>query len=206
MVRTTARTALVGTALVVGMAVGACSSTESTTDDETAPAPPRTPGAANVEPPSDPAPAGPAPRSVTQLIGDALRRDGNLTRRQLVRRLGAPTGVEHEPVTNTYDPEQIDTLRTLRYPGLSATVYDVTREPKAFLIRLTVTGARYESPEGLRVGTSAQAVVDRVGPPTERRAGGAEWVYRETGSTPTAMIVSVDDGRVAQIVWEFYFS
>jgi hypothetical protein len=205
MVRAAARAALSGTVLlVVGLAVGACSSSEPAADPD--PSPPRTPGAAEGAPPGDAAPAGPAPPRVTQLIGDALRRDGNLTRRQLVGRLGAPTGVEHEPVANTYDPEQVDTLRTLQYPGLSATVYDVTREPKAFLIRLAVTDARYESPEGLRVGASADAVVDRVGPPTERRAGGAEWVYRENRSAPTAMIVSVDDGRVAQIVWEFYFS
>jgi hypothetical protein len=143
---------------------------------------------------------------VTQLIRDALRSDGSITRSDLVQRLGPPPHTEQRPIPNQYDPTRTDTVRTLQYPGVKALIYDVTGERKTFLIRLALTTDRYASPEGLRVGDSEERVLERIGPPTDRDTARSEWIYEEDKTTPTALVIQMQDGRVAQLAWEFYFS
>lgn len=155
--------------------------------------------------PSKPPERLPATATVEQFVQDALRSAGAVSYRELVRRLGAPQRVDEEPVPNPYDVESVDTLRTLYYDGLHAAIYDVTSEAKSFLIRIALTDRRFTSPEGLRVGDPQQRVLEQVGPPTER-GGSGQFIYQEDTSMPTAMIITVRNGRVAQIEWEFYFS
>lgn len=152
--------------------------------------------------------AAPAPRAqaVTQLVGDALRRAGNVGRAELIRRLGPPRRVAAKLIHNRYELGRTDTMRTLLYPGLEAVLYEATQPTRTFLIRLVLTSARYRSPEGLHVGMLQTQVLDRIGPPTTRDRATGELVYAESESMPTALILTVRGGRVTKITWEFYFS
>lgn len=167
-------------------------------------APPSTPPSKG--PSSPEAPPGPPPDAVTQLIQDALRTDGSVSYGDLVRRLGEPADTASEAIANTYDPNVVDTLRTLEWQGVEALVYDVSSEPRTFLIRLSVLSSRYASPEGLRVGDTQKTILNRIGPPTKRNRARGEWVYQESDATPTAMILVVKEGAIERIEWEFYFS
>lgn len=155
------------------------------------------------EPASTPAPQATA---VSQLIEEALVRAGNLSRIELVRRLGLPRSTATAPIPNRYEPGRTDSVRTLTYPGLEAALYEATHTMHTFLIRLALTSRRYHSPEGLHVGMRPAQVVDRVGPPTERDPVTGELIYAESESMPTALILTVRGGRVIRITWEFYFS
>ena len=150
--------------------------------------------------------AGPPSDAVSRVIQDALRSDGRLSYDALLRRLGSPRVVQTEPVANQYVRGQTDTLRTLVYTGLEALVYDVTDDSKSFLVRLSVSSTQYTSPEGVRVGLSEERVLDQIGPPTRRNASRGEWIYQESDTTPTSMVVRIRDDRVVQIDWEFYFT
>lgn len=150
----------------------------------------------------------PAPRTpaVSQLIRDALRTDGSISRPALIRRLGPPERILIEPIQNQYGAGTTDTIRTLTYPGLRAMLYEATQSTRNFLIRLVLTSGRYTSPEGLRVGMRSAQVVATIGPPTERDQQTGELVYAEHNSMPTALILTMRHGRVTEIAWEFYFS
>lgn len=203
-----ARWILIGCCLGTVTLTSACSSSEATRADDTVEVDRH--GVAAVEPAERPPTptTTPAPRAeaVTQLIGDALRRAGNVRRAELLRRLGPPRRTTAEAVHNRYALGRVDTVRTFLYPGLEATLYEATQPPRTFLIRLTLTSARYRSPEGLHVGMHPTQVIARIGPPTEQGATAGELVYAEHESMPTALILTVEDGRVTQIAWEFYFS
>jgi hypothetical protein len=150
----------------------------------------------------------PAPRTpaVSQLIRDALRTDGSISRPALIRRLGPPEQTSIEPIQNQYGAGTTDTIRTLAYPGLRAMLYEATQSTRNFLIRLVLTSGRYTSPEGLRVGMRSAQVVATIGPPTERDRQTGELVYAEHNSMPTALVLTMRHGRVTEIAWEFYFS
>jgi hypothetical protein len=114
--------------------------------------------------------------------------------------------VEREPIANQYVRGQMDTLHTLVYTGIEALVYDVTNEEKTFLVRLSLSSSQYTTPEGLRVGLPEGDVIDKLGPPTRRNASQGELIYQEKKPKPTSLMVQVQNGRVVQIDWEFYFT
>lgn len=190
--------------LALSVAVGACSSAESTqpqSDENAVQASETMVARANPEealgPPSD---------VVSQLIQRALRADGGVSEQALVRQLGAPQRVETRPIANQYVRGQVDTVRTLIYRGVEALVYDVTSEAKSFLIRLSLSSSRYATPEGLRVGIAEKQVIDKIGPPTRRNAADGELIYQETETPATSLVVRIEDDRVVRIDWEFSFT
>lgn len=189
---------------VLCLVIGACSSAESTQPDADRDG--SSPEVTVSERPDLEAEAGPPTDVVSQLIRQALRADGSVSYRTLVRQLGTPQRVETRPFPNQYVRGQIDTLRTLVYPGIRALVYDVTSEEKTFLVRLSLSSSQYTTPDGLRVGLAERKVVERLGPPTRRNASQGELIYQETDTTPTSLVVKVQDGRVVQIDWEFSFT
>jgi hypothetical protein len=189
--------------VALSLGLGACSSAESTREPADAVSPPEPPRTETVDPVEE---AGPPTDAVSQLIQQALRSDGSISYNGLVRQLGAPRRVETETVANQYVDGQIDTLRTLVYTGVRALVYDVTDDPKTFLVRLSLTSTQYVTPEGVRVGLDAAQVRDKLGPPTRRNASRGEWIYQESAPKPTSMVVRVRDGRVVRIDWEFFFA
>lgn len=184
--------------------MGACSSAESTQGPSNASSPSsRSASVDRADPPDD---AGPPPDVVSQLIEQALQSDGSISHRSLVNQLGSPRRVETEPVANQYVPDQTDTLRTFIYQGVEALMYDVTDDPKTFLVRLSLLSARYATPEGVRVGMEEKRVLEKVGAPTRRNASTGELIYQETEPTPTSMVLHVQAGAVTRIDWEFYFT
>ncbi len=186
---------------------GACSSAESTQPESepssgtTAEAP-----ASDRTDDSRGRPTGPPSDVVAQIIETALETGGSVSYRTLIQRLGAPQSVQSEPIANRYIRDQVDTLRTLVYSGVEVLVYDVTRDAKEFLARLSLLDARYATPSGLRVGLSEERVIEKIGPPTRRDESEGKLIYQETEATPTSLIVRVRDGRVARIDWEFDFA
>lgn len=197
----------------VGVAgLSACSSAKNVSEPpETATTnPPSAPeaGATASSAGTTPSAAGtpPAQDVVAQIIRKALRTDGSVSHGELLRELGPPQRVETEARANAYQPDQTDTLRTLVYPGLQALVYDVSGSPKTFLIRLSLLTDRYATPEGLRVGDAGRRAARILGSPTRRNADANEWIYSESDSMPTAMILTVRDRTITRIDWEFYFS
>jgi hypothetical protein len=186
------------------LVLGACSSSESTRPRPGALEPP--PEAPVVEVPEPTKETGPPSTAVSRVIQDALRSDGSLTYEALLRRLGAPRTIQTEPVANQYVQDQVDTLRTLVYTGMEALVYDVTNDPKTFLVRLSLSSTQYTTPEGVRVGLPEDRLLEQLGPPTRRNPSRGEWIYQESGPTPTSMVVRMREGRVVQIDWEFYFA
>lgn len=150
--------------------------------------------------------SGPPSDVVANLIRKALQSDGSVSHRTLVQQLGTPQRVETEPVANQYVRTQIDTLRTLIYGGIEALIYDVANESKAFLVRLSLSEARYMTPEGLRVGLTKQRVIDILGPPTRHNSSEGELIYQETPPKPTSMLIHMRNDRVTRIDWEFNFA
>lgn len=148
--------------------------------------------------------AGPPSDVVSRLIRTALQTDGSVSYRTLLQRLGPPQRVQTETIANRYVRDQVDTLRTLVYNGVEALVYDVTSEAKAFLARLSLSDARYATPEGLRVGLSEKRLTEKIGPPTRFNDEEGTLIYQETTTTPTSMVVHVQDGQVVRIDWAFY--
>ena len=184
----------------LSLAIGACSSAESTKETTA-----RSSSATTVVPAESEA-TGPSSDVVSQLIQKALRAEGSVSHQTLVRRLGTPQRVETRPVANQYVRGQIDTVRTLIYPGVQALVYDVTRQEKSFLVRLSLLSPRYTTPEGLRVGIVEGEVIEKIGPPTRHNPTEGELIYQETGTPSTSLVVRVEANRVVRIDWEFSFT
>lgn len=141
---------------------------------------------------------------LSEILDSAFDRaeDGSLA---VLDRLGDPRRIEAEPVQNRHDPAQTDTLRTYVYDGLELDVYAVAGG-KELLEEVRVTGSRYETAEGLGVGSTRAAVRDALGPPL--RADGDTLTYERTESpedpTPTTLEVRLDGDRVAAMTWQFY--
>lgn len=185
------------------LVVGACSSAESTRAEPEGPTAVET---TNDDSANRSRRRGPPSDVVSRLIQQALQSDGSVSYRTLVQQLGAPQRVETRTVANQYVEGQIDTLRTLVYGGIEAMVYDVANDSKTFLVRLSLSTARYTTPEGLRVGLNEERAIEVLGPPTRRNSSTSELIYQETESTPTSMVLHIRNGRVVQIDWEFYFA
>lgn len=175
--------------MALGLGGSACSSSDSSTDSDEA----------SVD-------GGPAPEVVSRLIRDALQSEGNLSYGAVRKRLGSPERSQADTVANQYVLGQVDTVRTLEYPGIEAQIYDVTDEGKTFLVRLSLLSPHYATPEGLRVGDSESRIREVLGTPTRRNSSRGEFIYEETGDTPTSMVLRVRDGSIVQISWEFYVS
>jgi hypothetical protein len=192
------------------LAVGACSSAESTQPAAPQPADSEATVVARSGPDgsasASPTAAGPPSDIVSQLIQRALRVEGSVSHGDLVQRLGSPQRVETRPVPNQYVQGQIDTVRTLVYPGVEALVYDVTGETKSFLVRLSLLSPRYATPEGLRVGIVEGEVLEKIGPPMRRDRASGELIYQETETPATSLVVRVQNNRVVRIDWEFSFT
>jgi hypothetical protein len=192
--------------VVLSLAVGACSSAESTQPKSDGRSVSSSAETVTVERAESEEKTGPPSDVVSQLIRRALRADGSVSRRLLVRRLGPPRHVDERPIANQYVQGQVDTVRTLVYRGVKALVYDVTSESKSFLLRLSLSSPRYATPEGLRVGVSEREVIETIGPPTRRSPTQNELIYQETDTPSTSLVVRVKGDRVVRIDWEFSFT
>ena len=145
----------------------------------------------------------PAPAAVDALLADAVADPLGLDYARLVDRLGEPLRMTARPVANAYDPSQIDTFRTLDYPGLTFALYEATASQKTILSQLTVTDPAFTAPSGLRVGMVHEEVLERVGAPTVRSR--EQYVYEATDARPADLTIAFDEGRTTELNWVVFF-
>jgi hypothetical protein len=132
--------------------------------------------------------------------------DPSVEGRALIARLNAPRRAEAEAFPNRHVPEQVDTLRTLHYDGLTLEFYEVTGGP-AFLQTVDVTGGVYETAEGLGVGSTREEVEavythSTSAEPTDE--GHVVTYERADGPAPLTLEVRYVGDEVAAMTWRFY--
>lgn len=100
---------------------------------------------------------------VNTLINMPITHFGN-SRSSVQAKLGAPSNVKTEPFTNWHNPEQIDYIHTLTYPGLDIMLYDVVAYKRQFLISVRMT-KNYPDLFPKLIGKDKKAVESMLGPP-----------------------------------------
>ena len=145
----------------------------------------------------------PAPAAVDALLVDAVTDPLGLDYTMLRDRLGEPLRMVARPVPNAYEPGQIDTFRTVEYPGLTFALYEATAAQKTILSQLTVTDPAFTAPSGLRVGMVHEEVLERVGAPTVRSR--EQYVYEATDARPADLTVAFEEGEVTALNWVVFF-
>jgi hypothetical protein len=97
--------------------------------------------------------------------------DVGSTRAGLAAALGRPDSVAVTVMANRHDPAVTDSLFTLHYDGLVATVHRAGYDGRELLTGLTVLSDRYLQPDSpVRLGDSASAVRLALGEPDESDA------------------------------------
>lgn len=130
--------------------------------------------------------------------------DGKL---RVLDELPAPASRAVEAVENRHDPAVTDTVRILRWPGLTVEVYHATTSGREMIRSVEVTGEDYRTGRGLRVGMSRSDVAGIVGSPVRTRDGGVVYELREGEHDPTPTFLTVHyagGGRVERLAWSFY--
>ena len=144
------------------------------------------------------------------------------TRVEIRARLGPPLAVRVEPIKNQHDPDRTDAVHVLQYDGLALAFWVGNEEPeREFLTDISVTSARYELGQGLRVGDRKEQVVRRLGsnftpvravelrawmPSAEAKCDNDACAYRytdHTGSASSDVYFSFRAGHVSRIDWVF---
>jgi hypothetical protein len=100
---------------------------------------------------------------VNALINMPIKHFGN-SRSSVQAKLGAPSNVKTEPFTNWHNPEQIDYIHTLHYPGLDIMLYDVAAYQKEFLISVRMT-KNYPDLFPTLIGKNKKNIESMLGPP-----------------------------------------
>lgn len=122
---------------------------------------------------------------------------------EVLDRLRPPGSEEVETLQNRHDPEQVDTLRTLHYDGLTVEVYHVGGgSDREFIQSIEVTGGDYETAEGVQVGSTRTRVEEQLGSPATRE--GDAYVYELSDVTPNQLRIRFDGDTVSAMTWSFY--
>lgn len=148
-------------------------------------------------------PSGQLGIDLAALVEARLNPEPGTERLSLLDSLAPPLQVETEPTENRHVPDQIDTLRTLHYDGLSLTLYDVSASESTILTEIEVTDGQYALREGLRVGDTRENAEDALGPPDERENGTYVYEYSNGASHYLRLYFSGD--TVSKIEWSFYY-
>lgn len=172
--------------------VSACASPET---EAPAPSDPAAPS----EPSATPAPSEP-PVSLAEILN---RLDTEGDESSLVAELTEAGEVVVTTEENRHTRGQIDTVRTIRFPGLEVEAYAVSGGP-TFVREVRVTGGDYASAEGLGAGVSRETVEGLYGEPV--RTLGERVIY-ETSDAPaptTLEVVYGPEGEAVRLVWRPY--
>lgn len=120
----------------------------------------------------------------------------------VLSRLPQPTEQAVTKQQNLHDPQQIDTIRRLAYPGLLLTVYEPGASAKRMITEVIVTAPGYRTAEGIQVGSSLQELSDAYG--EADLLEGDEYVYQSSATASISMRFRVEDERVTRMQWQFY--
>ena len=185
----------------LGIALGGCGSTAAVPNTPTQP---RISAPVTVPPPDAETPARPSEAAVQRLIQHVLSgvQDGSYA--DVIRVLGAPRRMTTRAVENMYAAGQVDTVRTLGYPGLQARVYVRSDDARSFLIQMRIQDAFYTAPSGLRVGMTEETVRTQQGNPQRVETG--TWVYENVERSAADLRLDWEDRRLRVITYVFHFS
>jgi hypothetical protein len=134
--------------------------------------------------------------SVDDLI-DAPRTLFGKTRDQVERTLGPPLAVRRQAVPGLLNPEAVETVRELAYPGARIGV-----SGSAALRRVEITTPAYGLPHGLGIGATRQHVEETLGEPQELTEG--RYLYLYSDGYPDTVEVYFRDHRVYRIEWTYW--
>jgi hypothetical protein len=150
--------------------------------------------------------AGPPPPPVSlEATLDAMLRPSSATAAEtFLSTLPHPLEANDRNVANPHDRRLHDTVRTLRYDGLALTVYRVRATNSRFPVAVLVTSPAYRALNGLQVGLAARDVVAILGEPTAQHD--ATWIYQihTPLRAPYELTVRLHDGRVQALRWAVY--
>lgn len=122
--------------------------------------------------------------------------------RPVVDALPEPEKIVTTELPDRDDSGKTDTVRTFLYPGLTLTVVQRAGSSDQRVAQLVVADGDYQTAEGLRVGSSLQALSDALG--EADRLEGDEYVYQSQGKTPDVTRFRIEDDRIAQMQWDFH--
>ena len=114
---------------------------------------------------------------------------------------GAPDSVVAHAVPNRHVPGVIDTLFTLRYPGLTVEIHK-PGEGHDLAAGVTVEDNRYIAFPRIGIGAPADSVTALLGAPTSRKAQSLIYDCGEEVNQPVTF--EVQNGRVQRIVISYY--
>lgn len=139
------------------------------------------------------------------LVDTALTLEPELRLAWFLRQLGEPEHVVSEPFQNLHDPTQIDTIKTLYFPDLQLSIYQVRASGLNILIALRVVSPHYSTQQGLRLGSSRREIEQALGPPLVD--DGTLLLYHIWDvDPPHELVFWLEQGRVTMIAWQFYWS
>ena len=130
---------------------------------------------------------------VSAFLQEALETEPVLGYDDLVARLGPPARVKAKPADGQ------DSLRTMIYYGMEVALHEGAASSR--LVWVAFTGARYTSPEGLRVGYAESEVVNILGLPARREA--TLLVYEKETPQPCTLMVFLEHRAISRLEWRF---
>ena len=134
---------------------------------------------------------------VNVFLRDVLAVEPVLAYEDLVTRLGPPVRVSAEPVGASARP---DTLRTLFYHGLEVALREAATAPSRVAF-FALTGARYTSPEGLRVGYAEPQVIQVLGMPPQQES--TQWLYEKEDPRSCVLVLFMEQKSISRMEWRF---
>lgn len=133
---------------------------------------------------------------VNTFLQRVLETTPRLTYDDLVAQLGVPVREQAEAIDRPGAVQQ-DSLRTLIYYGLEVMLDERTSQ----LTRLALTGPRFTSPEGLRVGYAESQILSTLGRPTRQET--TFLVYEKERPRPCVLMVILERDTVSRMEWRF---
>ena len=116
--------------------------------------------------------------------------------------LGARDSTHAEAVRNRHVPQQTDSLITVHYDDVTATVYAVTGG-RDILNSITIRDNRWLRDGPVRIGTAWSDVVAQWGEPASTDGDSRHFECRQC-VVSESVVLEVRDGRVAAIRFEHY--
>ncbi len=143
-------------------------------------------------------------KQINELVSAPLKNLGeNLTSVQ--SKLGTPSDLNTERLTNRHDPKQTDQIHTLTYKGLIVRIYDVPSLKKEMLLTVRLT----ENKPGLLpelIGQSQKTIKEKLGDPM--RVDGAIFTYVPVYNVdePGEDVVKIhfNNSIVSSVEWNYY--
>jgi len=133
---------------------------------------------------------------VNAFLQRVLETSPLLTYDDLIAQMGTPVREQAQAIDRPGAAQQ-DSLRTLIYYGLELMLDERTSR----LARFALTGPRFTSPEGLRVGYAESQVLSTLGRPT--RQENTLLVYEKESPRPCVLMVLLERDAVSRMEWRF---